>query len=71
MMIPDTMQTAPIPLPEPGTTTSVAPIPTVVPGTPVYQSIDKTGARTLWYSSLRSGRQHPRLTIEPLGLSSC
>ncbi|KAL5358656.1 family A G protein-coupled receptor-like protein [Aspergillus floccosus] len=42
------MQTDPIPLPEPGTTTSVAPIPTVIPGTPVYQSIDKTGARTLW-----------------------
>ncbi|KAL4892858.1 hypothetical protein BDV59DRAFT_202230 [Aspergillus ambiguus] len=48
MTFSDTIQTDPIPLPEPGLTTSVSPIPTVVPGTPIYQSIDKTGQRTLW-----------------------
>lgn len=30
------------------TTTSVAPLPTVVPGAPIYQAIETTGARTLW-----------------------
>ncbi|KAF9895219.1 hypothetical protein FE257_000121 [Aspergillus nanangensis] len=52
-MIQDTMHTTTLPVP--GHTSSVAPIPTVTPGTPIYQSIDKTGQRTLWVVTVLMG----------------